>query len=131
VRKSKGIEWSKGQLDRDDWSRAWKWIGPLFGDCDPARVTPEQIFGDARRPEIVGLRPLVVRLVSESEAYRVIKVWRALWKKMASFPDFEIIKDSDPSLASPDWTPIDTQKLSPDGLQAWYEDESTRRANRF
>ncbi len=45
---------------------------------------------------MLGLRPLVAAKVSESEAHRVIKVWRALWKKMAVFGYCEL--DRDPSL---------------------------------
>jgi len=55
---------------------------PLFGDCAPRSVTPEDLNGSAKGSK-VGLRPLVAAKVSESEAHRVIKVWRALWKKMA------------------------------------------------
>lgn len=82
-RRSNGIEWTKEQHSRDDWPRAWKWIEPLFGDCDPRTITPEQFIGDPQRPELKGLREIVAMKVSDSEAHRVIKVWRALWKKMA------------------------------------------------
>jgi hypothetical protein len=63
---------TKEQESRDDWRRAWihvEWLA----DCDPNTVTPEilqQIRGD------------VASEVSQGEAHRVIKVWRALWKKM-------------------------------------------------
>ena len=68
----------------------------MFGDLDPNIVTPELLIGDARK-NIVGLRPLVASRISESEAHRVIKVWRALWKKMAAFGYCD--KNKDPSLA--------------------------------
>ena len=96
-RRQKNIVWTKEQHSRDDWPRAWKWIGPIFGDCDPKTITPEHLIGDARKPYVVGLRPLVAAKVSDSEAHRVIKVWRALWKKMASFGYCS--KDADPALA--------------------------------
>jgi hypothetical protein len=95
-RRAKGIDWSTEQRSRDDWPRAWKWIGPLFADCNPKTVTPEQLIGDPNNPQVLGLRPLVTAKVSESEAHRVIKVWRALWKKMAVFGYCEM--ERDPSL---------------------------------
>jgi hypothetical protein len=79
-RAAKGIVWTREQHSRDDWPRAWKWIGPAFGDCDPKSVTPEQLID----PDLPGLRPLVARKVSEREANRIIKVWRALWARMGA-----------------------------------------------
>jgi hypothetical protein len=78
-RQSRNIVWTTEQTSRDDWPRAWKWIEPTLGDCDPRTVTPEQLI---ELPD--GLRPLVAAKVSESEAHRVIKVWRALWARMAA-----------------------------------------------
>ena len=34
-RKAKGIIWTRQQKARDDWPRAWRWLGPAFGDYDP------------------------------------------------------------------------------------------------
>lgn len=102
-RQLKGIAWSKEQHSSDDWPRAWRWIEPIFGDCDPKTVSPEQLFGDSRRPDLIGLRPLVAPKVSESEAHRVVKVWRALWNKMAAFGYTG--RNIDPSLASPNSSP--------------------------
>jgi hypothetical protein len=75
-RKAKGVVWTNEQHSRDDWPRAWRWIEPLFGDADPKLVTPEQALE---------MRSVVAAKVSESEAHRVIKVWRALWVRMAGF----------------------------------------------
>jgi len=36
-RKAKGISWTRQQKARDDWPRAWRWIGPAFSDYDPLR----------------------------------------------------------------------------------------------
>ena len=36
--------WTKEHVYRDDWPRAWKWLGPLSGDCDPKTVTPEALL---------------------------------------------------------------------------------------
>jgi hypothetical protein len=94
-RRAKGIVWTKEQTSRDDWPRAWKWIGELLGDCDPKSVTPEQLIGDPLKSNEIGLRPLVATKVSETEAHRVIKVWRALWQRMAALRYCD--KDHDPS----------------------------------
>ena len=48
---------------------------PIFGDCDPRTITPEQLIGDASKPHAVGLRPLMATKVSERDAHRVIKPW--------------------------------------------------------
>ena len=72
-RKAKGITWTREQKARDDWPRAWRWIGPAFGDYDPLAVVSE---------DLLALRAKVAERVSESEAFRVIKVWRALWAKL-------------------------------------------------
>ena len=84
-RAAKGLTWSAEQRSRDDWPRAWLSIEPIFADANPKTVRTEHLIGDPSRPEIVGLRPLVAAKVSETEAHRVIKVWRALWAKMAVF----------------------------------------------
>lgn len=115
-RRSKGITWTTEQHSRDDWPRAWKWIEPTFGDFDPKVITPELLIGDAHK-NIVGLRPLVASRVSESEAHRVIKVWRALWKKMAAFGYCD--KDKDPSLAFANSAP-------PPRQAQWREGEAVR-----
>lgn len=86
-RQAKRIVWTKEHESRDDWPRAWRWIGPVFGDVDPRTVQPEQLLA---------LRVKVAKKISESEAHRTIKVWRALWKKMAAM-DY-CSRDADPSL---------------------------------
>lgn len=116
-RKAKGIDWKSEQHSRDDWPRAWKWIEPLFADCDPNTVTPEQLIGDPDDPNVPGLRPLVAAKVSESEAHRTIKVWRALWKKMAVFGYCD--KDRDPALTFANSAPPPRQQL-------WTEGEAVR-----
>ena len=83
---------TKEQESRDDWRRAWRWIEPLFGDVDPKTVQPEHLID----PDLPGLRPLVAREVSESEAHRVVKIWRALWQKLAVLGYCD--KERDPSL---------------------------------
>src|SRR5215831_10568740 len=73
-REANGVVWTKEQESRDDWPRAWKWLEVAFGDADPRTIEPEML---------IKLRAAISTKVSESEAHRVIKVWRALWKKMA------------------------------------------------
>ena len=87
-REANGVVWTKEQESRDDWPRAWKWLEVAFGDADPRTIEPEML---------IKLRAAISTKVSESEAHRVIKVWRALWKKMAVMSYCE--KDRDPSLA--------------------------------
>jgi hypothetical protein len=82
-RLTKGIVWSKEQESRDDWPRAWKWLGPEFGDCDPKTIIPEHFLRiDHASSEASGLVARIERAVSVTERHRVIKVWRALWAKM-------------------------------------------------
>jgi hypothetical protein len=81
-RLQKDIHWSKVQESRDDWPRAWKWLGPEFGDCDPKTIIPEHFLRiDETTGKPVGMVPRIEK-VSITERHRVIKVWRALWKKM-------------------------------------------------
>jgi hypothetical protein len=112
-RRNDGITWTKEQHSRDDWPRAWKWIEPLFGDVDPKTVTPEQLF-DADLP---GLRPLVAAKVSETEAHRVIKVWRRLWQYAAAFKYCDATQD--PSFALPNSAPPPRQDV-------WLEAEARK-----
>jgi hypothetical protein len=103
-RAANGIIRTKEQVKRDDWPRAWKWLGPVFGDRDPKTVTPEGLLA---------LRSKVVERVSATEAHRVIKVWRALWKKLEAFgycTDKEGSR-SDPSLAFSNTAPDPRQQL--------------------
>src|SRR5262249_12731495 len=83
-RAAKGVVWTKEQESRDDWPRAWKWLGPKFGDCDPATIQPEHFLSiDEKTGAISGLLVDIERAVSVTERHRVVKVWRAFWKKMA------------------------------------------------
>jgi hypothetical protein len=107
-REAEGIVWTSEHHSRDDWPRAWKRIGPLFGDCDPKTVTPEMLQQ---------FRIDISAQVSEGEAHRVIKVWRALWKKMGSFGFCD--KDNDPSLGFANSAPKPRQDV-------WLEGEAVR-----
>ena len=112
-RRARGIDWTNEQHSRDDWPRAWRWIGPLFAGADPKLVTPEQLID----PDLPGLRPLVASKVSESEAHRVIKVWRALWRRMAGFGYCDAARD--PSFQFANTAPRPRQAV-------WSEGETIR-----
>jgi hypothetical protein len=99
-RTAKGITWTKEQHKRDDWPRAWKYLGPVLGDHFPDRVTPENLLN---------LRIKVAEKVSKTEAHRVIKVWRALWKKMAAMNMCS--RDADPSLLFANTAPQPRQEV--------------------
>lgn len=81
-------EWGKKALrTREDWWRAWRWIKPVFGDCNPRTVTLE---------DISAWRAMIERKVSLREAHRCVKIWRAMWKVSAALG--YCVKDADPSL---------------------------------
>jgi hypothetical protein len=81
-------EWkTKEPRTREDWWRVWQHIKPVFGDCDPKTVTLEDL--DAWRTAIE-------QAVSLREAHRCIKIWRALWRKLAALG--YCVRDADPSL---------------------------------
>ncbi len=96
-RKKDGNVQTKEQQKRDDWPRTWKWL-EIFADCDPRTIQPEH-FLDVNRNTggATGLVPEIEAKVSVTERHRVIKVHRALWKKMAAMGLCD--KDADPALA--------------------------------
>lgn len=97
-RLNKGIVWDNDQAKRDDWPRAWRWIEPVFGDVDPKTIRPEDFLRvDPRTGEAGGLLPLIEARTSRTERHRVVKVWRALWKRMARMGYCSL--EADPSLA--------------------------------
>ncbi len=70
--------------------------GSSSGDCDPTTIQPEHFLEvDQVSGELRGLIPEIEAAVSVTERHRTIKVWRALWKKMASMG--YRTKDADPS----------------------------------
>jgi hypothetical protein len=80
-----GKAWTVEQEKRDDWPRAWRWLEPEFGDCDPRTIEPEHFLSiDRRTGEAKGLAVRIEREVSITERHRVIKVWRSLWKRMSA-----------------------------------------------
>lgn len=108
-RVQKHIVWTKEHEGRDDWPRAWRWIGPVYGDVDPRTITPE---------DMLAFRAKVAARVSEGEAFRVIKVWRALWKRMARMRYCDLAGDpslafanSAPEARSDSWTDREVKRL--------------------
>lgn len=108
-RQKKGIVWTKEQHSRDDWPRAWRWLKPVFGDCDPKTIEPEMFLSvDEKTGELKGLMAKVELRVSDGERHRVIKVWRALWKRMAAMKYCTL--EADPSMAFANSTPDPRQE---------------------
>jgi hypothetical protein len=112
-RKAKGTVWTREQKARDDWPRAWRWIGPAFGDYAPPAVVAE---------DLLALRAKVAERVSESEAFRVIKVWRALWAKLTPL-GYTVPPGSDPSLTFTNSAPAPRQ-------QTWSQHDVARLVQR-
>jgi hypothetical protein len=73
------------------------------------------------KPEELGLRPLVATKISETEVHRVIKVWRALWQRMAALKYCD--KDADPSFQFANTAPPPRQAV-------WREGEAVRLVKR-
>lgn len=98
-RKQKGIIWTRDHEKRDDWPRAWRWLGPEFGDCDPKTIVPEHFIDvDPITGAVCGLYQKIEAVVSVGERHRTIKVWRALFVRMKALK--YLPEDAaDPSLA--------------------------------
>lgn len=102
----------KKERTREDWWRAWKYIGPTFGQVNPRTITFNQMsaFRDAIRDKH-GVR----------EAHRTIKIWRALWKVNALNKLCDL--DRDPSKAF--------ENHAADGRSVyWLEAEAVALGNR-
>lgn len=109
-RKAKGIIWTVEQEKRDDWPRAWRWLDPVFGDVDPGTVQPEHFLTiDDKTGKAKGLIPLLEGQTSPTERHRVIKVWRALWKKMAAMNYCRL--EGDPTLTFANSAPNPRQDI--------------------
>ena len=96
ARAQAGIVWTTAQIKNDSWLRAWKFLEPEFADCDPNTIEPEHFLGiDKATGEPIGLVPKIEKQVSVTERHLVIKIWRALWKRMSGMK--YCVKDADPS----------------------------------
>ena len=107
--------WNKKKpRTREDWLRGWKLIEPTFGDVDPKTVALEHVDAwYAALLETKGVR----------EAHRAMKIWRALWRIVATIRTAAGAKycerDHDPSLAVRRETPKPRSDI-------WYEGEAVR-----
>ena len=100
LRAKNGEAWEADQQSRDDWPRAWKWLEPMFADCDPTTIEAEDFLSvDEKTGEPSGLIPLIESAVSARERHRTMRVWRALWSRMDSYG--YTTGKADPSLAIP------------------------------
>jgi hypothetical protein len=93
---------------REDWFRGWRYIKPAFADMRHAAVTlpilDKWYFG-------------IVEDAGVHEAFRAMKIWRALWQAAASLKYCD--KDADPSLG--------IRRVTPPKRQAfWQEHEVVR-----
>jgi hypothetical protein len=110
-RLAKGVVWTSRQEKRDSWPRAWKWLEPLFGDCDPKTITPEHFLRiDPVTGNATGLVAEIESVVSRTERHMTIKVWRALWKRMQAMHGY-CDGFHDPSLAFANSAPDPRQEI--------------------
>lgn len=103
---------------RNDWMRGWSYIEPIFGDVAPSTVTFEDIdLWYASELKNRGVR----------EAHRGMKIWRALWQKIALIKSGDgqwyCDRDKDPSLAIRRKTPAPRNAI-------WSEGEAVRLVKR-
>ncbi|MCG6115053.1 MAG: hypothetical protein MEQ84_07625 [Mesorhizobium sp.] len=101
-------EWAKkAPRTREDWERAWRYIGSTFGKVSPASVT---------MPAISIWRQAVEDDISLREAHRAMKIWRALWRVMVAL---KYAAGEDPSSA--------VRNTEPKGRsQTWREGEAVQ-----
>jgi hypothetical protein len=101
ARVAAGKVWTVEQEKRDDWPRAWRWLEPEFGDCDPRTIEPEHFLSiNERTGEARGLAAKVEREVSITERHRTVKVWRSLWKRMAAMKYCDATADPSKAFAN-------------------------------
>lgn len=99
-------EWSRMKpRTREDWERGQRLIEPVFGDLWPGQVTFEHLDE---------YYAAALTAKGTNEAYRAIKHWRRLWKKMEAMG---YSSASDPSLAI-------RRKTPPPRSQVWRERET-------
>jgi len=99
---------TKDQEKRDDWKRAWKHL-ERWALYDPTTIQPEHFLAiDPVTGQTVGLIADLNR-VSAGERHRTIKVWRALWKRMARLGYCAL--EADPSKVRPNSAPQPRQAV--------------------
>lgn len=115
-------EWSvaKRPRTREEWERAWARIKDIFGDLPPTSpaITLESLSQ---------FRTRVANTVSLREAWRTIKIWRALWNVCASLqlchgkldPSLSIA-NSAPAPRSASWIEWEVVKLAKTAWRSGY-----------
>lgn len=119
ARYRKTPEWEKkAPRTREDWERAWRHIEPVFGKADPA---------DVKMDHISRFRAKVERDISQREAHRCIKIWRALWRVAASLgyggskPDPSSgVRNTEPERRQSLWSHAEARKLAKTAWRGGY-----------
>jgi len=110
-------EWPKKMVrTREEWDRVWVRMGPIFGDCKPNTVTMQ---------DISEWRAQIETHVSQREAHRCVKIWRALWQVMASMrycdaqndPSFGV-RNTEPKPRDAEWKQAEIAQIA---KRAWRE----------
>ncbi len=108
-------EWPKKKpRTREEWDRVWARLGPVFGDVRPRTVT---------LMDVSEWRAQIEKHVSQREAHRCVKIWRALWQVMAAMkycdaendPSFGV-RNTEPAPRSAEWREAEIARV---GKQAW------------
>lgn len=99
---------NKGVRTREEWERGWRHMEPIFGDVAPRTVSVEDV--DAW---YAALRDGI----SVAEAWRAVKIWRALWGMISRMG--YCVAEADPSLAIRRKTPKPRS-------ETWLEREAVR-----
>lgn len=109
-------EWllNKRPRTREEWERAWARISPIFGDLSP--TSPE-----INLESLSQFRTIIANTVSLREAWRTIKIWRALWNVLIALGYCG--GKEDPSLGI-------TNTAPPPRSAAWTEGEAVQLAKR-
>ena len=108
---------AKAPRTREDWERGWRYIKPTFGDVAPAIVTFEHADAWYHR---------LKEIASVNEAFRAMKIWRALWQVAAAMhycdpdhdPTFGIRRET-PKGRSATWSEGEVVRLA---KEAWRRD---------
>lgn len=108
-------EWTeKKPRTREEWERGFARIAPVFGDMSP-------LDSDVSLETLSAFRRKIADLVSPREAWRTIKIWRALWNVVAAMGYAGAKRD--PSRG------IRNRQPAPRS-QRWYEGEAVRLVKR-
>ena len=108
-------EWrEKKPRTREEWERGFARIAPIFGDMAP-------LDPDVSLENLSSFRRTISETISPREAWRTIKIWRALWNVAAAFDHCGAKRD--PSLG--------IRNRQPQARVArWYEGEAVRLVKR-